>query len=157
MLDALNDDFALTELDRRLANLIRIGTVEQADYPNARVRVRAGQLLTGWLPWLTRRAGKDRDWWGPEVGEQVVVLSPSGDPAQGVVLGAIYQKAYAAPGDQPTVHRSRYDDGTEIEYDRASHRLRVQCVGDVEISAQGDVKITAAGNMTLKGKKIDLN
>jgi phage baseplate assembly protein V len=149
MLDLLKNDFALTELDRRLANLIRVGTVDQTDYANARVRIRTGELLTGWLPWLTRRAGHDQDWWAPEVGEQVMVLSPSGDPAQGVVLGALYQARYAAPGNEPTVHRTRYADGTTIEYDRAAHRLRVQCAGDVEI--------VAAGNLTLRGKRIDLN
>ncbi|MEE9357245.1 hypothetical protein [Candidatus Vondammii sp. HM_W22] len=39
--------YELAEIERRLANLIRLGTVEQADYDKARVRVRSGELLTG--------------------------------------------------------------------------------------------------------------
>jgi len=90
-------DFQATELDRRLANIVRLGTVEQADYAKARIRVRCGDMLTGWLPWLTTRAGKDITWWAPDIGEQVVVLSPSGEPAQGVVLFAVYQNSSPQP------------------------------------------------------------
>ena len=141
--------FSLAELDRRTANLIRLGTIEAADYAAARVRVRSGELLTGWLPWLTTRAGPDVSWWAPEVGEQVVLLSPSGEPASGVVLGAIYQQRYPAPESRETVHTTVYQDGTTVTYDREAHHLTVACVGDVTLIAQGDVSV--------RGRTIKLN
>jgi phage baseplate assembly protein V len=136
-------DYALTEMDRRMANMLRLGTVEQADYAAARLRIRMGDLLTGWLPWVTRRAGSDVDWWGPELGEQVIVMSPEGDPAQGVVLGAIYQNAHPAVGDRETLHRTVYADGTVVEYDRAASHLTVTCVGTVTVVASTLVEVTA--------------
>lgn len=61
--------FELAELNRRMANLFRPGWVAAVDHQRARVRVQSGELLTAWLPWLTQRAGDDRDWWPLEVGE----------------------------------------------------------------------------------------
>ena len=67
--------FRLTECERKIANLLRPAVVAEARYQDSpRVRVKAGDLLSGWLPWLTTRAGADRCWWAPEVGEQVVML-----------------------------------------------------------------------------------
>lgn len=111
------------ELERTRANLVQFGTVAEADYAAARVRVKLGELVTAWLPWLSVRAGGDRTWSAPEIGEQVSVLCPDGDPAGGIVLGAIYCTAHAAPADAATVARTTYADGAVIEYDRAAHRL----------------------------------
>jgi phage baseplate assembly protein V len=119
--------------------------VEEADYSRARVRVRAGDMLTGWLPWVTERASRDVTWWAPEVGEQVLVLSPDGEPAQGVVLFAVYQAAHPASADRETVHRTVYEDGATIEYDRAAHRLNAQIPGDVTLTCSGDVSATVGG------------
>lgn len=142
-------DFARSETDRRLANLIRLGTVAEADYGAARVRVQSGDLLTGWLPWLTLRAGPDVTWWAPEVGEQVLLLSPSGDPAQGVVLAAIYQAAHPAPEYRETVQVTVYADGTRVCYDRETSHLTIEAVGNVTLIAAADVSV--------QGRTIRLN
>lgn len=144
------DGFDLSELSRRLENLLRIGTVAQADYGAARVRVKSGDLLTGWLPWLTHRASNDVTWHAPEVGEQVLLLCPSGDPALGVALPAVYQAAHPAPADEPTVHRTVYQDGTVTEYDRAAHRLTASVRGDVVLIADGDLTATIGETATLQ-------
>lgn len=136
-------EFRLAELERRLANLARIGVVEELDEASARVRVRCGELLTGWLPWLTRRAGGDADWWAPEPGEQVLVISPFGDPALGLALPALYQDTHPAPAGVKTVRRVTFADGTVIEYDRAGSKLSVNCVGSAAINATGPVTVDA--------------
>jgi hypothetical protein len=33
------ESFSFSEIDRKLANLIRVGTVKEADYKKARVRI----------------------------------------------------------------------------------------------------------------------
>jgi len=48
--------FRVTELERRLSNLVAVGTVAEVDAAAARVRVRLGALLTDWRPWLAPRA-----------------------------------------------------------------------------------------------------
>ncbi len=77
-------EFEITELHRRLANLVMLGKVVEADYGHVipKLKVNIGELQTARLPMLTQRAGNDVSWWPLEVGEQVVVLSPSGDLTQ---------------------------------------------------------------------------
>lgn len=138
-------NFRVSDMERRLASVIRVGTVAEADYSAARVRVAFGEAVSDWLPWLTLRAGNDRTWWSPEVGEQVVVLSPSGDTAQGVVLGSIYQSAHPAPASSPDVDRRVYADGAVIDYDRSAHRLHAVIPGDIVAKASKNVTVQAGG------------
>lgn len=147
-----NSDLAyrVAELERRLNNLLRMGTICEADYAAARVRVRSGDLVTAWLPWLTRRASGDRDWWAPELGEQVMLLSPCGDPAQGVVLPAVYQAARPAPAADPTLWRAAFADGAVLEYDRQAHTLSAIIPGDVIVQAEGDLTATMGGKATVE-------
>ena len=150
-------EFRISELERRLANVIRYGTVETLDETAARVTVRCGDILTAPLPWLTRRAGPDRDWWAPEPGEQVLVLSPSGDPAQGAVLPAIYQDAYPAPAASKTVRRIQFADGTVIDYDRAAHLLKASVAGgSIEASADVSAKVTSPEVTAVASAKVSL-
>lgn len=139
------------DLTRRLENLIRLGTIAEVDPAAARCRVQTGGLLTGWLPWLTDRAGSDRDWDAPSAGEQCLVLSPSGDPATGMVLIGLYSAAHAAPDNNPSRHRRSYRDGAVIEYDTATHLLRatLPAGGQAEITAPGGLHIIAAGGVRI--------
>ena len=114
----------LEDLERRLSNMLRVGVIEnKGDEPSDQVRVRIGELHTAPLYWLTHRAGPDKTWWKPEDGEQVLVLSPFGDLAQGVVLPSLYREQFSALHDNPDKHITEYNDGTRIEYDRKAHKL----------------------------------
>lgn len=118
---------------RRMANICRIGSVDKIDEANARLRVRwtdddevpDERPLTDWIPWVTVRAGPDREWWIPEIGEQVVVLCPSGELNQAVVLGSIFQNGFPANGKSKEVHRQTYKDGVKVEYARGAHVFRI--------------------------------
>ena len=115
------------ELERRLSNTIRPGTVLEADYAKARLRVTMGDNTSAWLPWLTSRAGEDRTWHAPEVGEQVIVMAPGGELSAGYVMpGGIYKNDYPANADKPEISRTTYKDGAIIEYDREAHTHLLQ-------------------------------
>ena len=117
MLDFDELAFQVSEAHRLIENLIRLGTVSSVSGDRC-VVVDGSGLKTAPLPWVTRRAGVDRDWWCPSVGEQVVLLCPGGRPEQGVVLPALYSDAFAAPTTSPDVREERYSDGMVV-------RLRV--------------------------------
>ncbi|WP_320169951.1 phage baseplate assembly protein V [Maridesulfovibrio sp.] len=136
-----SSSFEAVDLSRRLANVIRIGTVAEADYQKARVRVAFGTAVSDWLPWITFRAGGDHTWWAPEVSEQVVVLSPSGETSGGVVLGSIFSTAHPAPADRPTIQRTVYEDGAVIEYDRENHILHAYIPGFEEREIDKDLSM----------------
>ncbi len=138
----------LADLRRRIANLQHFGVIVAADYPAARVKVTIGAIVTEWLPWLTARAGGDRTWHAPEIGEQVMVFCPSGDIGNGVVMPAIYSAAKPPNGAASTVHRTTYADGAVIEYDRAAHELKLTIPGKVTLNATGNVTATIGGNLS---------
>lgn len=142
--------FTVSELSRRLSNLIRAGTIAEVNASTARARVQIGPLLTAPLPWLTTRAGEDRTWWAPSVGEQVLILSPDGELAAGWILPGAYMTANPAPSTNPAIHRTTYRDGAVVEYDTAAHRLRVTGVTAVEVVASGAVTVTG-GSVTING------
>lgn len=145
------ESFSITELDRRVSNLIQIGTVTETDYPKAKVKIKIGDIVTHWLPWLTNRAHDNKTWWSPEVGEQVLVLAPSGELMQAVVLPAIYSAEYAAPDDNPDIHKTVYKDGTLLQYDRANHVLTSHVNSDGRIEL-----IIGASSITMTDERIEL-
>lgn len=163
----------VAELLRLINNLIKTGTIAEIDHEGPRVRVRSGDLLTNWIPWCERRAGATRDWDPPTIGEQVILLSPGGDPASAVVLCSINSAANPPPVNAANLTHRLYPDGAVIEYDHEAHHLRAVLPGSAEVTADGavsvtaqgaidiesaaDISITAAGYITLSGARIDLN
>jgi phage baseplate assembly protein V len=141
---------ATGEHDRQLGNVIMLGVVAELDEAQARVRVDCDGMRTDWIPWTERRAGAGfRTWAPPEVGEQVVVVSPYGDPTQGVVIGSVYQEAHDAPANAKTKHRTEYADGTIVEYDRASTTLTVNVgSGNVVVNC-AKAEVHASESVTL--------
>ena len=73
-------EHALLGLDIQ-EKLVQIAAIVEADYEQAKVKVKMGDIITHWLPWLTVRAHNNKTWWAPEVGEQVLLLAPSGELA----------------------------------------------------------------------------
>ncbi|KTT31194.1 baseplate assembly protein [Pseudomonas oryzihabitans] len=160
----------IAALSRLIENLIRLGTIAEVDHGSltdkrpARVRVQSGALLTGWLPWLTLRAGESREWDPPTLGEQVVVFSPSGQTTQGVVLCGLFSQLLPANGDRAGLHRRTYPDGAVVEYDSLAHRLRaiLPAGGVTDLTSTGGINIvgpinhqgdyTQTGNQTVTGK-----
>lgn len=166
MIDQSALEYRINELERRLANVALIGTVSEADYGQARVRVQIGNINTAWLPWLTRKAGQSAaDWWAPEVGEQVMVISPSGEPAQGVVMPALYSDTNKAPSTDQNIRRINFGDESFVQYDASAHKLTVdvkggdtlvKTTGNLTASADGNASVTAVGDVTADGATITL-
>jgi phage baseplate assembly protein V len=141
------------EIQRQARNAVRKGSVLQVNHAAALCRVTVGDpdtdgagLQTNWIPWLTFAAGSTRDWLPPTEGEQVLLLCPMGDPAQGVALRGLFSDAVPAPSASPDTHTRTYPDGARIEYDHASHSLLV------ELPASATVRIVAPGSVTVQTK-----
>jgi phage baseplate assembly protein V len=148
----------LGDIERRLSNMIRPGTVLEADYEKARIKVALGKNKTGWLPWVAGRAGGDRSWHAPEVGEQVLVVAPSGELASAFIMpGGVYRKDDAeAPATSPEISRTTYKDGAVVEYDRENHahKIEVPSGGTALVKVGGatfevkasEIKLTVGGS-----------
>ncbi len=146
----MSDAWAQSETERILANMIRLGSVSALDEANARVRVKVGGLTTDWLPWVTARASATRTWSAPRVGEQVVVLAPYGDPAQAVVLPAIYQDTYPAPANTKDAERVVFPDGSTVDYNSATNTLQIDVAGAAKVIVNcKEATVNAATSVTL--------
>lgn len=147
----------LAEILRLIENLLRIGTVThvQTGMP-PRVRVQAGGITTTWLPWVERRAGSTRTWNPPTVGEQVLLLCPSGDVANGVVIAGIPSDAIDVPSHDASETVTLYPDGAQTRYNHAAGALFVGGVKTVVVEAATSVLVkspstTFDGDVTVKG------
>jgi hypothetical protein len=85
--DRMNESFAFSDLFRRVANLIRIGKIAEAN--GAQVKVQIGKVKTNWLP-IVSTAGDTNCWIPNTAGEQVAVISPYGKIAQSFVIRSIH-------------------------------------------------------------------
>ncbi|MCQ4302672.1 phage baseplate assembly protein V [Stutzerimonas frequens] len=140
----------IADLARLLENIVRFGTIEAVQMQPPRVQVKSGNITTAWRPWLNLRAGADREWDPPTVGEQVVLLSPSGNLAQGVALTGLFSDLIPANGDREGLHRRTYRDGAVIEYDSIAKRLLAILPdgGQAELQATGGITILGDVNIT---------
>ena len=150
----------IATLARLLENLIRFGTIEAVQMKPPRVKVKSGNIITAWRPWLGLRAGADREWDPPTLGEQCVLFSPSGNLAQGIVLTGLFSDLITANGDREGLHRRTYRDGAVIEYDSIAHRLRAILPegGITDLVSTGGINITGpithTGDYTQQGNQM---
>ncbi|QND83772.1 Phage baseplate assembly protein V [Chromobacterium vaccinii] len=148
--------YELSELDRQMSNLIMPGSVCAVQLKPARVRVEADGWASDWVPWLALAAGKARHWRPPNVGEQAVLLNPSGDPAQGFALVGFYTDGF--PGDgRPDVVGWLMPDGAVLEYDHAAGSLLVNGTKTVTLKNADTVDIQSGGAVTVKAPSIKLD
>lgn len=129
-------DFDTAQNDHRLANIAQIGVVEQVNYNNPpKARVRIGELLTGWVRMGSPRAGDAHVSWGYSIGEEVLVVSTSGEFRNGVITCSIANGQNTAQAAEGT-YKAVYPGGVEITI------------------SDGNIDITAPGNITVNGDVI---
>lgn len=141
-------------LEAILRNLVRVGEVVAVDEQSGTARVRfadAQGLVSHPCRVLVDKSLRDKSQWMPDLGEQVLCLFLAGGLEQGFVIRALYSKADPAPGKPPHVRYVRFEDGTELEYDREAHLLRADVKGAVEVTAEEGVSATTPKLLTLEG------
>ncbi len=134
------------EMERRLHGLVRVGTVLQVDASKARAKVAlGGEAVSAWVPWIGR-AGTVSEWSPLAAGEQVAVLSPGGDTAQGVILGSLFSS------DNP----AKSQDGGEWRIELGGSHISM--TGEaITLSSNGSTLTLDASGIRLNGARVDLN
>lgn len=139
-----------------IKRLIRVGTVSSVNAAAGTVRVAfAAQddMVTYELPVITRGSKNNKDYWLPDVDEQVLCLFLPNTSGRGIcdgfVLGTFYSSVDAPVENSGDVHAVKYGDGTIIKHDRST--------GKLTINATGDIDIIAGGKITINGQTIYLN
>ncbi len=147
MLLSAKDGFTINDLSRRLANIIRLGSIQEIDYQRALATVKIGELETDWLPWITANSGNNKNWNPIELDQQVVVLSPTGELDQGIILPSLYKNN--APENSPVTQSIYFQDGSRISFNRAT--------GSLDLSLKGNATIKVAGSAQIEATSIVLN
>ncbi len=95
-------------------------------------------LISGELPVLTTWAWQNKMYALPDVGEIVVVIfaTNADQTGTGWVVGSRFHDNSPPNANSQDKTRIDFKDGTFIEYDRASHELRIDCVGDIFINGR---------------------
>jgi phage baseplate assembly protein V len=108
--------------------VLRFGIVTNIDEKNCRARVQFAEdeLSSYWLSVLQAKTQRDKFYFMPDLGEQVACLMDE-KSEEGVILGAIYSRQDEVPVISKDKFKIRFQDGTEIQYDRSAHELNVIC------------------------------
>lgn len=132
----------ITELNRALRNIIRVGIIVDIDLLLGRCRVQTGGMQTTWLNWLTCRAGRSRVWWAPSVGEQVLILAIGGELDTAFVLPGIFSDDHPAPSASPDAFHVTFPDGAVIEYEPENGALTVSGIKTADVTASDSITAT---------------
>lgn len=143
------------DINRRLENLIRLGTIHQADHAARKIRVKSGGLITGWLPWPAEIGRNYKRWRPLRIGTGVILACASGDPAQAQLVGMMYTDNFGSPSTDADIDVIQFDDGSTIEHNAAAHTLKIHSAGELTLSGTaikmlGPVTQTG-GDMTSDG------
>lgn len=130
----------IPELSRLVENMIRIGTIHSVDHAKRRCRVQSGALVTQWLAWIERRAGETTTWDPPTFGEQAVVFSPSGEPANGIVFYGVPSDVIDTPSHDKDKHVIKFPDGAVFSYDHATSHLKISGIKTATMIASDQVE-----------------
>jgi len=151
-------DFA--SLDRRLRALentrpasLRWGEVTQVDETTGTARVKihdADGMVSKPLRVRQSRTHKDQEQELPDLGEHVGCIFSGQGLEEGLVLGAVYSTKNPSPGKPPYVWYHRFADGTELEYDRETHRLTGTVKGEIDLAVEKDVRVKCLQGVTLE-------
>lgn len=120
--------------------MLKFGIVTNIDENTAKARVKFAEdgILSHLLPVLQAKTLKDKFYTLPDIGEHVVCLMDE-NLEDGVILGAIYSDADNVPVISKDKLKIRFNDSTEIEYDRLKHVLNIVCPA---INIQGAINHT---------------
>lgn len=132
--------------DRQIDNLIKPATIADTDPASNRVRAQHGGMTTDWLPYIVPFAGGVSVWRIPSVGEACTILSPAGEPENGVVLCGQASDRYPAPSADPAETVVRFPDGAHIRYNHQSGAMELKAVTSLTIDTP---QTTITGHLTV--------
>lgn len=148
----------IRKLQSVLKNLVRVGVVSSINSGDCTAKVAFkefnGGVVSYDLPIMVKQSMHNKDYWMPDIHEQVVcVFLPTG-LEQGFILGSFYSDVDKTAVQNPDVRQVTFSDGTVIQYDREAHKLTANCVGNIEVQCQ-NATITASNKITATATEIE--
>lgn len=149
-------------------DILRVGKVS-AVFPErctatVEFKMRDG-LVTKELAIMQGNTLKNRDYRLVDVGEHVACAFYGDGASEGLILGCIYDRKNDNDTNAQDVRRLTFDDGADIRYDRAEHKLTAYIPGDAEITLDKsltakvgeDISAEVGGDVTVTASKVTIN
>lgn len=128
-----------------LASIIRVGQVSSVNPAKHTARVifsDQDEIVSYELQVAAKNTFKNKDYNLPDVNEQVLCIFLPISLSQGFIICSLYNDEDQPADNNQNVRSMSFADGTRIEYNRNTHKLKVSCVGDIEATCK-NAKITA--------------
>ncbi len=140
--------------NRRIESIIRFGLIAEVDYAQAKARVKCGEILTDFIPFITMRSGTTKTWSPPTQGEQCVILAASGELTTACIITGLYTQN--SPSHSADEHVIEFADGAKITYNQSSGALVVTGIKTASITAANQIDIDCPtinikGNVNIDG------
>ncbi|KAF1003636.1 MAG: hypothetical protein GAK36_00213 [Pseudomonas sp.] len=153
----MSNEYLSAEHDRMLGGMILPCVVVAVDLAAARVRVQSAGWTSAWVRWHAQAAGVARHWRAPSLGEQGVLLSPSGQVAMGTFVPGLYGGAQSAPDNRDYVESWSFPDGAVLAYDWQAHRYAIALpAGSIELQVGATQVLAEPGSVTVNAAAINL-
>jgi len=137
------------ELERKLNNIVQVGTVTEVKSADGLALARVNVLgrVTDFLPVFMLANDFVKVWLPIRVGQQVAVLSPFGNANSGIILPSVYNKSCKEPN-------GANDENAVIEFSKG---VRIESDGaNITINVPDDVNITCTNaNINADAVKVD--
>ena len=158
----------VTDLERRVAGVMRHGTVAEVDSGRQRMRLDfgpthggQGRFLSPWLPYA-QFSGALRVHTPPTVGQQFTVMSPTGDFQQAVAVPLTHHAGNPSPstaGDENviTYGNVRMTLADDLAHVDVGGSILKMTAAEITLSTNGSSIVLNAGGVTINGARIDLN
>lgn len=125
-----------SEINALIRQLIRVGIVSSVNPQNCTAKVLfedQDEAVSYDLFVINHNTQDNQDYWLPDVNEAVLCLFLPIGIETGFILGSYYSEVDKPANTDPDVRSIRFKDGTVIQYNRETHKLTADCVGDVEV------------------------
>lgn len=139
-----------------IKNIIRIGRVSSIDVNTNTARVAFSDkddLVSDNLMIVNRGSMVDKDYWTPDIDEQVICLMQPNASGKGLndgfILGSFFSAEDPPQESSANVRAVKFSDGTVVKHDRST--------GNLTVNATGDISIVAGGTVTIKGATVEIN
>ena len=151
----VNQRHRIEELERRFENRERTGTIHEVNAAEGWARVKLGMdektgkpFLSPKIPWKEPAMGAIKFHTPPAVGEQVKIVSESGDLTDGIIDSSIPSNQNGRPHDKEAEH-VRQIGGTRILEKDGEVRIKAATIvleGDVHLGGDGGQLVHRKGD-----------
>lgn len=140
----------MDNIERGQSNIIRSGPVVAVDAARGLVKVNVGDeqssLVTPWIKW-TDRSGARKTWNPPSVGEDMTVISPSGE---------ISRRSRALPGNFTASNAAPSADGDAVVSSLGDVTLKMSA-SNIELKIGGVTATLSAAGLSIEGGDVTHN